>query len=295
MPALKLRCRIEVSSGMGRVPGRAIVTECVEMTSSLFSKVSRTALAVVGIFAVTGCVGNGPSNIHPAVSSVPAGLELLSFNAPGLAPQSALRAEYKDNYQEEEYALFKGEGGAQAEVISVEASFYSGGAQGGDRHVLDFAKLTRETLEMWNMSKAANLKYADQSFSHRGKVPYYLLAFERGQAGQSCVGFHAEFNMDPVDPRARYDNHLFGYYCAPAGTKMSRDDMIAAVDGLDIAGVTAKAPSAVLSRPFQQLKNDPQLAEMIQRGGPDGSFGMAAFPLDIAQIYQQEFGGSDVQ
>ena len=103
------------------------------MTSSLFSKVSRTALAVVGIFAVTGCVGNGPSNIHPAVSSVPAGLELLSFNAPGLAPQSALRAEYKDNYQEEEYALFKGEGGAQAEVISVEASFYSGGAQGGDR------------------------------------------------------------------------------------------------------------------------------------------------------------------
>ena len=260
---------------------------------SLLSKAA--AFAAVAVI-VAGCAGgNGPYNVNPAVAEVPKGLELLSFKAPGLAPESAMRAEYKDNYQEEEYALFRGEGGAQAEVISAEASFYSGGALSGDRHVLEFSKTISDTLEMWNMSKVANLKLAESSFPYEGKLPYYLHPFERGDTGQRCFGFHAEFNVDSVDPRFRYDNHVFGYYCAPKGTKMSRDDMISALDGLDIAGLTSPASAAVTQRPFAQLKNDPQLAAAVKRGQPAGETGMEAFPLEIVEIYSQNLGGSDNQ
>lgn len=251
--------------------------------------ISLSAIAAV-MAAVAGCTMNGTWNVTPAVAPVPAGSELLSFKAPGLAPKSVLRAEYKDNYQEEEYALFRGDGGAQAEVISVEASFYGGGAQGGDRHVLEFSKTTRNTLDLWNLAKGGKFAYGAESFAYKGKLPYYLLPFERTDTGQACVGFHAEFNADPHDYRGRYDNHLFGYYCAPKGTKMTQDEMIAAVDGLDVAGLTARASASVTKRPFAQLKDDPQLAAAVKRGEPAGAAGMEAFPLDIARIYSDRLG-----
>ncbi|PIW26908.1 MAG: hypothetical protein COW30_12660 [Rhodospirillales bacterium CG15_BIG_FIL_POST_REV_8_21_14_020_66_15] len=235
----------------------------------------------------------GPGNIYPAVAPVPAGSELLSFTAPGLKPQSVLRAEYKDNYQEEEYALFRGEGGAQAEVFSAEASSYGYGAQGGDRHVLEFSRTTKDTLNLWNLGKAGKFAYGAESFAHKGKLPYYLLPFERKDTGQSCFGFHAEFNSDPHDYRNGYDNHLFGYYCAPKGTKLNREAMISAVDGVDIAGVTRRAPAAVTERPFQQLKNDAQLVAAVKRGQPAGEAGMDAFPLYLVRIYSDRLGGSD--
>lgn len=249
-----------------------------------------SASAAVGALLIAGCTINGTWNISPAVAPVPAGGELLSFAAPGLAPKSVLRAEYKDNYQEEEYALFRGDGGAQAEVVSVEASSYGYGAQGGDKHVLEFEKTTRDTLEMWNLAKGGKFAYGPESFAYKGKLPYYLLPFERKDTGQSCFGFHAEFNADAHDYRGRYDNHLFGYYCAPKGTKLSRDDMTAAIDGLDIAGLTKRATAAVTGRPFEQLKNDPQLAASVKRGEPAGGAGMEAFPLDIVRIYSDRLG-----
>ena len=95
--------------------------------------ISKAVAAAGAVLLMSGCTMNATWNVSPAVAPVPPGSELLSFDAPGLAPQSALRAEYKDNHQEEEYALFRGPGGAQAEIISVEASSYGYGAQGGDK------------------------------------------------------------------------------------------------------------------------------------------------------------------
>jgi hypothetical protein len=255
-----------------------------------------TRSAVVGaVFAVAACAGNGPLNVRGAVAPVPAGVELISFNAPGLSEASALRAEYKDNDQEEEYALFRGAGGAQAEVVSVEASVYGFGAAGGDYRVLDFDKTTRATLEMWNLAKAGKFAYSENSFLHKGKLPYYLLPFERKDTGQSCFGFHAEFNRDVHDRQGRFDNQLFGYYCAPTGTKLSKDAMISAIDGLNIAGLTKPAPVALADRPFQQLTNDAALVAAVKQGTPAGQAGIDAFPLYIARIYSDELGGPNEQ
>ncbi len=253
---------------------------------------SKAAIAAGAALLFSACTINDTWNVSPAVAPVPPGSELLSFEAPGLAPQSVLRAEYKDNYQEEEYALFRGAGGAQAEVISVEASSYGYGAQGGDKHVLEFDKTTRDTLEMWNLAKTGKFAYGAESFAYKGKLPYYLLPFDRKDTGQSCFGFHAEFNNDPHDSRGRYDNHMFGYYCAPQGTKLSKDDMIAAIDHLDIAGVTKRAPAVVMERKFQQLTNNPQLVAAVKRGEPAGTAGTDVFPLDIVRIYSDRLGGA---
>lgn len=250
------------------------------------------SVAVAGAaLLIAGCTMNATWNVSPAVAPVPSGSELLSFDAPGLAPQSVLRAEYKDNYQEEEYALFRGAGGAQAEVISVEASSYGYGAQGGDKHVLEFDKTTRDTLELWNLAKGGKFAYGADSFAYKGKLPYYLLPFERKDTGQSCFGFHAEFNSDPHDYRGRYDNHLFGYYCAPQGAKLSKEDMVAAIGHLDIAGLTKRAPAVVMERKFQQLANNPQLTQAVKRGEPAGTAGTEVFPLDIVRIYSDRLGG----
>ncbi|MEQ9558169.1 MAG: hypothetical protein RIG67_20555 [Rhodospirillales bacterium] len=253
----------------------------------------KSAAVAGAALLIAGCTTNATWNISPAVAPVPPGSELLSFDAPGLAPQSILRAEYKDNYQEEEYALFRGAGGAQAEVITVEASSYGYGAQGGDKHVLEFEKTTQDTLELWNLSKTGKFAYGAESFAYKGKLPYYLLPFERKDTAQSCFGFHAEFNSDPHDDSGRFDNHLFGYYCAPKGTKLSKEDMIATVDHVDIAGVTKRAPAVVAERPFQQLVNNPQLAEAVKRGMPAGAAGMEVFPLDIARIYSDRLGNGN--
>jgi len=253
----------------------------------------KSAAVAGAALLIAGCTMNATWNISPAVAPVPPGSELLSFDAPGLAPQSVLRAEYKDNYQEEEYALFRGAGGAQAEIITVEASSYGYGAQGGDKHVLEFEKTTQDTLELWNLSKTGKFAYGAESFAYKGKLPYYLLPFERKDTAQSCFGFHAEFNGDPHDYNGRYDNHLFGYYCAPKGTKLSKEDMIATVDHVDIAGVTKRAPAVVAERPFQQLTNNPQLAEAVKRGAPQGAAGTDAFPLDIARIYSDRLGNGN--
>ena len=255
----------------------------------------KSAAVAGAALLIAGCTMNATWNISPAVAPVPPGSELLSFDAPGLAPQSVLRAEYKDNYQEEEYALFRGAGGAQAEIITVEASSYGYGAQGGDKHVLEFEKTTQDTLELWNLSKTGKFAYGAESFAYKGKLPYYLLPFERKDTGQSCFGFHAEFNSDPHDYRGRYDNHLFGYYCAPQGTKLSKEDMTATVDHVDIAGLTKRAPAVLAERTFQQLTNNPQLAEAVKRGEPQGAAGTEAFPLDIVRIYSDRLGGNETR
>lgn len=252
--------------------------------------ISKAVAAAGAVLLISGCTMNATWNVSPAVAPVPPGSELLSFDAPGLAPQSVLRAEYKDNYQEEEYALFRGAGGAQAEIISVEASSYGYGAQGGDKHVLEFDKTTRNTLEMWNLAKAGKFAYGAESFAYKGKLPYYLLPFDRKDTGQSCFGFHAEFNSDPHDSRGRYDNHLFGYYCAPQGTKLSKEDMVATVDHVGIAGLTKRAPAVLAERPFQQLTNNPQLTQAVKRGEPAGAAGTEVFPLDIVRIYSGRLG-----
>lgn len=252
--------------------------------------ISKAAVAAGAALLISGCTMNATWNVSPAVAPVPPGSELLSFDVPGLAPKSALRAEYKDNYQEEEYALFRGPGGAQAEIISVEASSYGYGAQGGDKHVLEFDKTTRDTLELWNLAKGGKFAYGADSFAYKGKLPYYLLPFERKDTGQSCFGFHAEFNSDPHDYRGRYDNHLFGYYCAPQGTKLSKEEMVATVDHVDVAGLTKRAPAVLAERQFQQLTNNPQLTEAVKRGEPQGSAGTEVFPLDIVRIYSDRLG-----
>lgn len=260
----------------------------ISSSKKMMKAAALTAVAVV----MTACAGNGALNVHPAIAPVPAGSERVLFKAPGLDEQSALRAQYQDNDQQEEYALFRGKDGAQAEVVSAVASFYGAGAAGGDRHVLDFAKITKQTVEMWNMPLAKRVTFTGDAFPYNGKLPYYLQPFGLAATGQNCVGFHTEFNRDAHDPKGAYDNQLFGYYCAPTGTKMAKQDMIAAVDGLDIAGITSRAPAAVMERTFRQLRNDPQLVQAVKQGAPTGTAGLPAFPLELVRIYSDELGGS---
>ena len=261
------------------------------------SLVSKAALyktaALVAALAISGCAGAGALNVSPAVAPVPPGLESLSFAAPGLPAQSSMRAEYKDNDQEEEYVLYRGDNGAQAEAISVVASFYGAGAAGGDKHALDFAKTAKGTVGMWNMAKTGGVTYSGDSFAYKGKLPYYIQPFQRTDTGQSCFGFHSEFNRDAHDPQNGYDNHLFGYYCAPKGKSLTKDEMGTTVDGLDIAGLTKRAPAALMERTFQQLKNDEALKMAVKRGDPAGQTGIEAFPLYLVRIYSDNLGGAD--
>ncbi len=267
---------------------------------ALFFNLRGTSMnAVVALGAtllLAACAANPKSawNVDPAVAAVEPGAEVLHMKAPGLPETGTLRARYLDNYQEEEYVLYRGENGAQAEAITIEASQYGYGAQPGDRHVLEFRKITRDTVDLWNMTKTADPMFG-QAIPYDGKLPYYLLPFERRDTGQSCFGFHSEFNSDPRDPDGGlYDNQLFGYYCAPKGTALAPADMIAVVNGVEIAGITKPAGPALDLHAFDQLTNDAQLTAAVQQGMPKGETGSAAFPLDVARIYDDNGGGESV-
>lgn len=250
-----------------------------------------TAVALLGVLALGACAGTGgPATISGAVAPVPAGKETLSFAAPGLPQASAVRARYQDNEQREEYVLYRGDGGAQAEVILVESAPFGYVAQGGDNHVLEFAKITRDTVGMWNMAKAGNLSFSD-SYPYQGKVPYYLLPFQRAATGQSCFGFHAEFDQDAFDPVGTgFDRQLFGYYCAPKGMTLDAAGIQSAIDGLDIKGVTKANVAGVPLQDFHQLAHDAQLAEAVKRGAPAGDTGNADFPLNLDRHYGDSAG-----
>jgi len=242
--------------------------------------------------ALAGCAGTkGPANIYGATARLPVEEAVLVFAAPGLGDQAVVRAVYMDNSQREEYALYRGKDGAQAEIFLAEASQYGGGPRGGDFMTLEFDKITAGTLALWNMSKAARPQMSD-SFPHKGAVPYYLQLFKRQDTGQSCFGFHAEFNHD-VHARRRnaYDSQLFGYYCAPRGTSLTDDALPAIVDKLQLVGTTVAATSRSARQKFQQLKQDPVLFAQVTQGEPAGQTGMAAFPLHLSRQYGPDSGG----
>lgn len=252
------------------------------------------ALAATAVAAVTlaACTGVGPANIRGATEALPAEQAVLKLTAPGLHEAATRRALYLDNSEREEYVLYQGKGGAQAEILLVDASLYAGGPRGGDTYTLEFDRSTRDTVLLWNMSKAAKPLFAE-SFPHKGDLTYYLQPFKRQDTGQSCFGFHSEFNLDAFAYRHNpYDSQLFGYYCAPAGNGLDATAMASIVDGLKLVGTTVRATTGAAGQQFRQLKQDPILFAKVTQGDPAGQTGMARFPLLLARQYGPDPGGS---
>ncbi|MEK9673223.1 MAG: hypothetical protein VW268_12090 [Rhodospirillaceae bacterium] len=250
-------------------------------------------VAAAGV-ALAACTMNPKEqwNISGAVAPVADDAGVLSIRAEGLSGNATVRARYLDNDQDEEYVLYRGANGAQAEVIMAEASNYGFGAQQGDRRVLDFDKITKETVGMWNIARGSKPAFGE-AFEHKAAVRFYVLPFTLA-AGQSCVAFHSEFNNDVWDPeRHNFDNQLFGYYCAPNGKALSQTEMTQAVDSVQIAGITKKAGQGKQLKAFGQLNNDPALVAMVVDGSPKGETGIERFPLNLVRIYGMTDGGSN--
>lgn len=251
------------------------------------------AVAVLALGSLAACTGaNGPANVYAATAAVPPGEEVVLFKAPGLAATAVTRAGFLANDEREEYTLFRGDGDAQAEVFFAEASSYGYGAQAGDHYVLEYNKTIRMAFGDLNMPKVAHPVFAE-SYPYKGKLPYYLEPFTRTDTGQSCFGFHAEFNGDVYDPNHRYDDHVVGYYCAPKGTKLTAEGIQAAIDGLDLAGITTPKPAGKPHGIFRQLQNDAALVGQVTRGDPPGQTGMVKFPMNLSRHYGDSPGGDN--
>lgn len=250
------------------------------------------AATAVAAMALAACTGVGPANIRGATEALPEEQAVLKLTAPDLSEPATRRALYLDNSEREEYVLYQGKDGAQAEVLLVDASVYAGGPRGGDYYTLEFSKTSKDTVLLWNMSTVANPLFAD-SFPHKGDLPYYLQPFTRQDTGQSCFGFHSEFNLDVFAYRRNpYDSQLFGYYCAPKGTGLDAAAMAGIVDGLKLVGTTVRATAGAAGQQFRQLTQDPVLFAKVTQGDPAGQTGMAKFPLLLARHYGPDPGGA---
>lgn len=265
----------------------------ISALTGLRPSLSLGVLAVAaGLLAGCATDPNQPYGAYAGVTFVPAGEEQIAFDVPAFAGVTAKRVRYVDEWEREEYALYRGAGGARAEVVLVNAERYGEPPQPGDTTVLDFDLMTDQTVRTWNMAATAGLSFGE-TVPYKGKLHYYLAPFTRKDTGQGCFGFHAEWNWDNWDHFGNgYDSHMFGYYCAPAGTTLDKEAMATIIDKLDIIGVTK--PAAVADRVGKKagwsVPTPPHSAAamaLVQKGvDGKGRTGNAGFPFEMARQYE---------
>lgn len=240
-------------------------------------------LAVTAVTALAACAGVSPHGSKSGVRDVPKGNERIVFRAPVFENGKVTRAQFLDpELERQEYALFQGEGGAQAEVIF---------AQTVDQFrdiVIEFGQVTSQTLETWNFTRGRVSLAGSSRQASNARLPFYVHEFTNTGTGQSCFGFKAEWDLAATDRQARFTRQMFGYYCAPKGKRLNAVEIEEVIGTVGIRGVTEQASFLeVAGGPI----HDPNLEALVQQGSPAGQTGNAEFPFFVLQFFDSGGGG----
>ncbi len=232
---------------------------------------------VVAAAALAGCaVAPPPGTGKGKIETVPPGDERIVFAAPvfrGTAPQ---RGKFADDWEREEYALFRG-GGAQAEIIYSTVML-------GPEVALQYDYTLERMVETWNVNRtqAKIWSAAERVRAPLGEFFYKPYTFAGGS--RACFGFKNEWDYIGEDPWNRPGKVLFGYYCAKAGQKISLDEMEDLIRTIGVRGITEPIRKSETAQAAAAPVAD---ATLIAKGpSPSADRGNMNFPFRFAEHYQ---------
>lgn len=215
---------------------------------------------------------------QPTVRQVAAADRRIAFEAGPFAEGASRHVAFTDNWEREDYSLFRG-GGVQAEMVYAAAV--------SSPVALDYPYWIERMVETWNHNRGREKAWGAEGrlrlrFGTVFYKPYRLVAERR-----ECVGFSGEWDYPPDDPEKRPGQVLFGYYCAAPGA------------ALDTPAIEALLREVALVDPFYRPKQgrlevaaEAQAAAVsLARGaaGPDGT-GHPGFPFRFARVYRDVDG-----
>lgn len=205
--------------------------------------------------------GFGPSadNVVP----VPLAEVRLLFGAPAFEGRPVVRAEFADNWQRVEYALFQGPG-AQAEAVYIAAT--------ARETSLSYSAGLKSLTESWNHNANVHISWGEQGTALSPFGPVYYVPFFH--LGEACFGYSAEWAVARDDPSLDPTKVTFGYYCETAQQPFSDARIRTLVGSIEVSRF---ARGRTTSIPVKS----PIAASGGKTGNPD-------FPFQLAHSYFSE-------
>ena len=190
------------------------------------------ALSVLGGCKSLSGMGLGPASDE--IVPVPLSDTRILFDAPAFADRPVVRAKFTDNWQREEYALFRG-AESQAEVVYLVAT--------ARETSLDYSAGLKSVTEGWNYLSGAEIRWGDEFKAASPFGPVYVLPFIQGS--KSCFGFSSEWAIAADDPGVNPTKAAFGYYCQGGNKGLTQAQIKSLVDSVQISPFAANSTSSI--------------------------------------------------
>ena len=256
--------------------------------------------AVVAVFAaglLAGCAADAPTGPTAGFREVPESRVRLAFDVPMLGGAEPVRVAWRDPLQREEYALFRGAGGAagaQAEAVFLEAL---PAAAGGT--ALDIELVVSEGVRAFTFNAGTAIEWGKSRFVESPFGGTWLQPYSLPERQRACAGFGTAWDVATSDPELRPTKAVFGYVCAAEGESLAPEAAAELVRKVDVIGITrprgiesayelADAPAA----PLPTAERRTELAVIAQDGAPGSRAGLPAFPLLRARPFHAGAGGA---
>lgn len=219
------------------------------------------ALSVIGGCKSLSGIGLGPASDE--IVPVPLSDVRILFDAPAFADRPVVRAKFTDNWQREEYALFRG-AESQAEVVYLAAT--------ARETSLDYSVGLKSTTEAWNYLAGRDIHWGSAFKAPSAFGTVFVLPFR--QKDRDCFGFSSEWAAAGDDPAQNPTKAAFGYYCQGGAKGLAKAQILSLVDSIQVSPYAANSTTSV----------PPQTPV----GADGGNTGNPNFPFLIARGYTSE-------
>ena len=158
--------------------------------------------------------------------------------------------------------------------------------------VLEYLFNVRETIGTWNMSRRDTPEWgpsgpASAWFDSIHTQSFDTQSFRLGRANRPCVGFSAEWDWVPDDPKNRAGQVLFGYYCAPVGTALTEERIDSLLGTVGIREVPER-PGKGAHGPAPTVppaQSPAQVAQTARGASPTADTGNPGFPFRFGEYF----------
>lgn len=231
------------------------------------------ALLISGLLA--GC--DTTSATYSSINWAGTNTAYVLFEAPAFEGTPSKHVVFTDMWQQEEYALFQGQG-AQAEII------YSA-ANERDNIALDYEYPLGPMIKTWNIANKHPIAWGEKGQTGAPLGAFFYQHFRLTDVGRECVGFFVEWDLKDEDPQLRNGKVLFGYYCEKPGAPLTDKGVHVLLDNVWIRGLNTR-----LDYRFQPVA--PTGGTMASHEGAlkfakfgTGDTGNSKFPFDMASQF----------
>jgi hypothetical protein len=243
------------------------------------------AAPLVGMtLALAGCA-TGQYDKITEVSSEKSLLRFYGKAQKGIVPQ---RVAFADPWEYEEYAGFEGKD-VRLEVFYIEAVETQTSVQ--------YTYALQRMVDTWRYNAGKTKSWGEE---YNVENPMTGIDYQRYVLdGQSCAGFHSQWDTPADDDLLRPGRVIFGYLCARAGNKLSDAVIDDSLRNIGIRGLTEKIrrnDPIQIAMPFGEKSDVPLKSKAkalaIAKGVSSGSHGNSNFPFEFV-VHFQESNSSD--